>query len=113
MRTAAAGTVGAMPVVKINAISVPDGAGEVLEERFAARADSMRDVPGFLGFELLRPTGEEERYFVYTRWEDEAAFDSWRTSDRAGQAHAGAGKGGPVSSGAELLEFEVALSVSV
>ena len=32
--------------------------------------------------------------------------------DRAGEAHAGAQKGGPVSSGAELLEFEVALSVS-
>jgi heme-degrading monooxygenase HmoA len=100
-----------MSVVKINAISVPEGAGEVLEERFSARADSMRGVPGFLGFELLRPTGDETRYFVYTRWEDEAAFQGWRDSDRAGEAHAGAQKGGPVSSGAELLEFEVALSV--
>jgi heme-degrading monooxygenase HmoA len=100
-----------MSVVKINAISVPEGRGEVLEERFAARADSMQDVPGFLGFELLRPTGGEVRYFVYTRWEDDAAFEAWRTGDRAGQAHAGAQEGGPVSSGAELLEFEVALSV--
>jgi heme-degrading monooxygenase HmoA len=101
-----------MSVVKINAISVPDGAGGMLEERFAARADSMRGVPGFLGFELLRPTGDEPRYFVYTRWEDEASFEGWRDSDRAGEAHAGAQKGGPVSSGAELLEFEVALTVT-
>jgi heme-degrading monooxygenase HmoA len=101
-----------MSVVKINAISVPEGAGEMLEERFAARADSMRGVPGFLGFELLRPTGDEARYFVYTRWEDEASFEGWRNSDRAGEAHAGAQKGGPVSSGAELFEFEVALSVT-
>ncbi|MEL7208816.1 MAG: antibiotic biosynthesis monooxygenase [Actinomycetota bacterium] len=101
-----------MSVVKINAISVPDGAGEVLEERFAARADSMKGVAGFLGFDLLRPTGEESRYFVYTRWEDEAAFEAWRSSDRAGEAHAGAQQGGPVSSGAELLEFEVVLSVA-
>ena len=102
----------AMSVVKINVISVPEGAGEMLEERFAARADSMKDVDGFLGFELLRPTGEETRYFVYTRWVDEGAFEAWRSSDRAGEAHAGSQRGGPVSSGAELLEFEVVLSVS-
>ena len=102
-----------MSVVKINAISVPEGAGEMLEERFAARADSMRGVPGFLGFELLRPTGDDARYFVYTRWEDDAAIEGWRTSDRAGEAHAGAQEGGPVSRGAELLEFEVALEVTV
>lgn len=100
-----------MTVVRINALSVPEGAGAVLEERFAARADSMRDVPGFLGFELLRPTGHETRYFVYTRWEDDAAFEGWRTSDRAGEAHAAAQAGGPVSSGTELLAFDVALSV--
>jgi heme-degrading monooxygenase HmoA len=48
---------------------------------------------------------------VYTRWADDAAFEAWRGSDKAGQAHAGAQQGGPVSSGAELLEFEVALAV--
>ena len=100
-----------MTVVKINAISVPEEAGPTLEERFAARADSMQGVEGFVGFELLRPTGDEPRYFVYTKWVDDAAFEAWRGSDRAGQAHAGAQQGGPVSSGAELLEFEVALSV--
>jgi heme-degrading monooxygenase HmoA len=100
-----------MSVVKINAISVPEGAGSVLEERFGARADSMRGVEGFLGFELLRPTGDEIRYFVYTRWVDDAAFEAWRGSDKAGQAHAGAQQGGPVSSGAELMEFEVVLAV--
>ena len=99
-------------VVKINVISVPEGAGPELEKRFAARAESMQGVDGFRGFELLRPTAGEDRYFVYTRWVGEAAFEAWRGSDRAGQAHAGAQKGGPVSSGAELLEFETVLSVT-
>ncbi len=95
-------------VVKINAIEVPEGAGPELEQRFAARAGAVEDSPGFLGFELLRPTGGEERYFVYTRWESEDAYQAW-AADRAPAAHAGQGK--PVSSGASLLEFDVVLHV--
>ncbi len=103
-------------IVKINAIRVPEGTGEVLEQRFAARAEAMAGVEGFVGFELLRPTGGEERYFVYTRWADEAAFQAWRASQEFAEGHAGAteGHGGqrPVAEGADLLEFEVALAVT-
>ncbi len=56
-----------MAVVKINAIEVPEGAGPELEQRFAARLGAVEGEPGFLGFELLRPTKGETRYFVYTR----------------------------------------------
>ena len=34
-----------MSVVKINAISVPEGAGPELEQRFAARARSVETMP--------------------------------------------------------------------
>lgn len=103
-----------MSVVKINAIHVPEGMGEVLEARFAARADAMKEVEGFLGFELLRPVAGDERYFVYTRWVDQAAYEAWRDSERFASGHAGATEGGgqgPVAHGADLLEFEVALAV--
>ena len=39
-----------MAVVKSNALDVPAGAGEEIEKRFAARAEMMNSVPGFLGF---------------------------------------------------------------
>ncbi|HEX6311130.1 MAG TPA: antibiotic biosynthesis monooxygenase, partial [Acidimicrobiia bacterium] len=58
-----------MSVVKINAIEVPEGMGPELEERFAKRAREVENMPGFEGFELLRPVEGESRYFVYTRWE--------------------------------------------
>ena len=108
-------------IVKINAIRVPEGMGEVIEQRFAARGDAMNEVEGFLSFELLRPTAGEDRYFVYTRWETEEAFQAWRESQRFAESHAGqtgpapeghGGGGGPVAAGADLLEFEVALAVS-
>jgi heme-degrading monooxygenase HmoA len=102
-----------MSVVKINAISVPPQAREELERRFAARAHSVDGSPGFLGFQLLRPVQGEDRYFVVTHWADEESFAAWRDGD-ARAAHAGEGSGEPrrpVSSGAELLEFEVVLDV--
>ena len=96
-----------MAVVKINAIEVPEGGGEELERRFAARMGAVEGSPGFLGFELLRPVRGESRYFVYTRWETEEDFRAW-AGGGARAAHAGE-RARPVATGASLLEFEVVL----
>jgi len=94
-----------MAVVKINAIEVPGGAGEELERRFAARQGAVENAPGFLSFELLRPVAGENRYFVYTKWESEEAYQAW--ADGSGRrAHAGE-RARPVATKASLLEFEV------
>ncbi|MEH3155555.1 MAG: mycobilin-forming heme oxygenase MhuD [Gordonia paraffinivorans] len=96
-----------MAVVKINAISVPEGAGPELEKRFANRAHSVDGTPGFLGFQLLRPVKGDDRYFVVTQWESDEAFAAW-AGGPAREAHAGE-RANPVASGADLLEFEVVL----
>jgi heme-degrading monooxygenase HmoA len=103
-----------MSVVKINAIEVPEGMGDKLEDRFAARAGEVENMPGFEGFELLRPTGEEKRYFVYTRWDSEESFQAWVQSSAftRGHAQAAADRGEkPVAHGSALLEFEVVQKV--
>lgn len=92
-----------MSVVKINAITVPDGAGPELEARFAARKGAVDQAPGFEGFQLLRPVAGESRYFVVTTWASESDFEAWR--DARMPAHASGRQ--PVATGAELLEFEV------
>ena len=97
-----------MAVVKINTIEVPEEAAPELEKRFAARFNALEGQPGFLGFELLRPTAGETRYFVYSRWESEEAFDNWRNGS-AKEAHARSGDQKPVGSSGGLLEFEVVL----
>ena len=106
-----------MTVVKINALDIPPQAGDEITKRFTARMDSLADVAGFEGFELLRPTAETEtRWFVYTRWADQESYNAWRDGDGARNAHAGeppaageesAAPKPPVSMGATLLEFEV------
>ncbi len=100
-----------MAVVKINAIDVPEGAGAELEKRFAARAGAVENSPGFLGFELLRPTAGQSRYFVYTRWESENAYQAWAAGG-AQAAHSGE-RAKPVASGASLLEFDVVLHIEL
>lgn len=105
-----------MSVVKINAISVPPGKGAELEARFAARAGSVDQQPGFEEFMLLRPVAGDDRYFVVTRWESEEAFQAWRSGEAFRHQHRDTHEDGgsgpakpqhPVASGASLLEFEV------
>ncbi|MFP7365456.1 antibiotic biosynthesis monooxygenase [Corynebacterium callunae] len=107
-----------MSIVKINAISVPEGAGPELEKRFAARQHSVDSAPGFEGFQLLRPVAGEERYFVITQWADEDSYNAWRDAEKAQGGHghgahdghgAHGGEKKPVATGASLLEFEVVL----
>jgi heme-degrading monooxygenase HmoA len=98
-----------LSVVKINAIAVPDEGGPELERRFASRAKAVDGMPGFEGFELLRPVEGETRYFVYTRWATEEAFLNWVNSPAFGHGHGkSASQGaGPVGTGSALLSFEV------
>ena len=94
-----------MTVVKINAISVPEGQGAELEARFAARKHAVDQAPGFEGFQLLRPVKGESRYFVVTHWTTEEDFEAWRSGRSTG--HDDGQQRQPVATGADLLEFEV------
>ncbi|OWY63014.1 antibiotic biosynthesis monooxygenase [cyanobacterium TDX16] len=84
-----------MSVIKINAITVPEGSGDELAQRFAARAGAVDGQPGFEGFELLKPTDDRLTWLVVTRWADEASFDAWVASPSFGHGHQGGGQGGP------------------
>jgi len=102
----------AMTVIKINAITVPEGSGDELARRFAARAGAVDGQDGFEGFELLRPTDGRNQWLVVTRWRDEASFQGWASSPAFAHGHAGADRpaphGGPMAVGSELWSYEVA-----
>ncbi len=107
-----------MSVVKINAITIPEGMGPQLEGRFAGRAKMVEQFDGFEDFQLLRPTEGESRYFVYTRWASEEHFQAWMNSQDFAHGHASGQADGnqpaegeaprqPVAQGADLMSFEV------
>ena len=76
-----------MSFVAINVLTVPEGAGATLEERFARRAGTVERAPGFQRFELLRPLDGTDSYLVYTRWASQADFEAWTTSQAFAGGH--------------------------
>lgn len=113
--------------MKINVLEVPEGRGEVLEARFAARAGEVDTVDGFESFELLRPTEGTDRYLVVTRWRDDEAFQAWLSSAAFSRGHAQARADaesadapaasdrqphgdGPAALGSQLWGFEIVTS---
>ena len=79
-----AGDHGQMSIIIINAITVPEGSGDELAKRFAARAGAVDDQDGFEGFELLQPTDDRNVWLVQTRWRDQEAFQAWMSSPSFG-----------------------------
>jgi heme-degrading monooxygenase HmoA len=107
--------IGAMTVVKINAITVPADSGDELARRFAARAGAVDDQEGFEGFELLKPTDSRPVWLVVTRWRDEESFQAWVNSPAFAHGHRSSAEraGGeaparPVGVHSEVWSYEIA-----
>ena len=97
-----------MSFIAINAITVPDGGGDELARRFAARAGAVDQQEGFEGFELLRPADDRTTWLVMTRWRDEDAFKSWVSSPAFMHGHARPeGASQPVAMSSELWQYTV------
>ncbi|CAM4069789.1 hypothetical protein GCM10009799_36700 [Nocardiopsis rhodophaea] len=114
-------------VVKFNVLTVPEGSGATLEERFANRAGLVEGQPGFEEFQLLRPVEGTDRYIVYTRWKDEESYQNWLQSrsfqhghaqaaaeaEKSGHGHGhGHGQGGLAAIDSEQWGFEVVQHVT-
>lgn len=69
-------------------VRIPVGSqeeGNRMEERFRNRAGLVDNMPGFVGFELLK--GDSE-FISVTRWATQADLDRWMQSQANAQAHA-------------------------
>ncbi len=101
-----------MTFVVVNVLTVPAGRGEVLEQRFAGRAGSVEEAPGFERFELLRPVEGTDAYLVYTRWRSREDFEAWTESQAFGRGHGDASGrpagDGPAATGSTIWSFDVA-----
>jgi heme oxygenase (mycobilin-producing) len=78
-------------ILVCNRIPVNPEFAEQFEKRFSQRDRMVDGMPGFIAFQLLRPTKEDDPYIVQTFWEDRASFENWTSSDEFRQQHAQSG----------------------
>lgn len=94
-------------LIVMNVIRANDGRNEELEEAFSSHQSKLSEVPGFLGFELLKRDKDDE-YAVSTRWKDEESFKSWVGSENFRNSHKHADSS--LSTQVDLRKYEVVLS---
>ncbi len=73
----------------VNRIFVKPEFREAFEARFRERARLVETRPGFVRFELLRPTTGDD-YLVMTWWASREAFEAWVNSEEFRRGHRGA-----------------------
>src|SRR3990172_9449757 len=83
-------------IIVSNRIPVAPGQETEFEKRFEGRGPPVEKQPGFLRFQILRPTsvemhggrmGESKYYVVLTFWETKEDFVRWTESDSFREAH--------------------------
>lgn len=77
-----------MAVISYFPISLPPEAREGFEKSWMSRVGAVDTFPGFISTELVALPDRSE-YVVLTRFEDEASFNAWITSDNFTRGHRG------------------------
>ncbi len=75
-------------IVVCNRIPVNPDHAAAFEARFADRANLVDGMPGFISFQMLRPTQPGDPYVVMTFWESQKHFEDWTESPAFKEGHA-------------------------
>lgn len=78
-------------IVVNNRIPVNPAHAEAFEQAFADRASAVDGMPGFVSFQILKPTTEGAPYVVQTFWASRADFENWTSSEAFKHGHARSG----------------------
>ncbi len=92
--------------VVMNVLNVPEEAKTHMAQMFAGSRESMQGIPGCLEFQFLDAVGENKQ-IVYTKWESEADFEAWRTSDAFARAHAHDRTSRSPAAGSKIEQYRV------
>ena len=85
-----------MNFIAMNRFRIVKGHEPEFEDIWQTRTSYLKEVPGFLKFNLLKGPENEDHilYASHSLWESEAHFKAWTRSDAFHKAHAGAGNRG-------------------
>ena len=75
-------------VVTCNRLYVNPTYAAQFEERFRSRAELVEERPGFVSFQLLKPTKDGDPYLAMTHGQSMELFQAWVDSEAFKQGHA-------------------------
>jgi heme-degrading monooxygenase HmoA len=80
--------------IAMNRFRVKKGSESDFETVWRSRDSHLKDVPGFVAFQLLRGPEHDDHtlYASHTIWASKADFEAWTRSDAFRKAHAQAGE---------------------
>ena len=78
--------------IAMNRFKVKSGNEAEFEEVWKTRDSFLGEVPGFLGFHLLKGASADEHtlYSSHSTWDDQTSFENWTRSESFREAHSGA-----------------------
>tara|TARA_B100000941_G_scaffold135951_1_gene96389 strand:- start:214 stop:525 length:312 start_codon:yes stop_codon:yes gene_type:complete len=98
--------------IAMNRFKIVIEKGEEFEQIWKNRTSSLKDVPGFIEFHLVKGDTNDEHtlYASHTIWKTKRDFHKWTKSEAFKEAHKNAGKHGHLYLGPPNFEgFEVVL----
>lgn len=90
----------------MNRFTVPLENAAEFEDLWLSRESHLRDMAGFVAFDMLRGPEEDGKvlYASHTVWESEAQFRAWTRSEQFRTAHTRAGQTRKLHEGAPRFE---------
>jgi heme-degrading monooxygenase HmoA len=77
--------------VVINRATIAPEHADHFESMFMSRARRVDQMPGFVSFQLLKPTKAGDSYMVMVTWESKEHYHAWLKSDAFHAGHSRTG----------------------
>ncbi|ALK10291.1 antibiotic biosynthesis monooxygenase family protein [Blastochloris viridis] len=81
--------------IAMNRFRIAKGQEDAFERIWLGRDSRLAELPGFLGFHLLKGPAAEDHtlYASHSSWASRADFDNWTQSEQFRSAHSSSGAG--------------------
>jgi heme-degrading monooxygenase HmoA len=95
-------------LVALSRFTIANDKLDEVRSAFLNRPHLVENAPGFLGMEVMSPTGKPAEIWLVTRWRNEQSFRSWHRSHEYHESHQGIPRGLKLVPGtANLQLFEI------
>ena len=80
-------------IVVLSRFTIANNMSEEVRIAFTQRPHLVDEATGFLGMEVMSPTGNPAEVWLFTRWSDAQSYAAWHKGHEYHESHKGIPKG--------------------